>query len=57
MEFLDLEVDDGSLIVVKKWFDDGYVFFVIVYRADNFKLDFCILYFMVRVYVVDMEIG
>ena len=57
LEFLDPEADDGSLTVVKKRSDDGYVLSVTVHRADNLKPDLCISHPMVRVHVVDMETG
>ena len=57
LEFLDPEADDGSLTVVKKRSDDGYILSVTVHRADNLKPDLCISHPMVRVHVVDMETG
>lgn len=57
LEFLDPEADDGSLTVVKKRADDGYILSVTVHRADNLKPDLCISHPMVRVHVVDMETG
>ena len=57
LEFLDPENDDGSLTVVKKRSDDGYILSVTVHRADNLKPDLCISHPMVRVHLVDVETG